>query len=102
MGHGAGIVCGCRHHFNTGMPLFEYIGPRGEVVELQLHRPQDFITVDGKRYRRAQVHRVSTTGLLHYPTQKEEVRRGYHRMEEKGGRWPSDYSKQTIRKAWEI
>lgn len=84
------------------MPIFEFIADDGEVAEAITLPSKNVIEINGKRYRKAPVQSFATPRGLKLPDQKEQVKKGYSRLEDKGGYWPSRYSKNTIRKAWGI
>lgn len=84
------------------MPIFEFIAGDGEVTEAIVQPSKNVIEINGKRYRKAPVQPFSAPRGLKLPDQKEQIKKGYSRIEDKGGYWPSRYSKRTIKKAWGI
>lgn len=84
------------------MPIFEFIADDGEVAEAIVQPNRNQIEINGKKFRKAPIQSFSTPRGLRLPDQKEQVKRGYSRLEDKGGHWPSRYSKNTIKRAWGI
>ena len=86
------------------MPTYEYKADTGEVIELERPITERDDAPDG--YTRLDFPtRISVPNGAHDEKRmnKESVRRGYHKQEEKmGSRWYSKHSVKTIKRAWEI
>lgn len=83
-------------------PTYEFIGPHGERIERRVRTGVRDVVARGRRYHRAPVQAFAVVGMRGQPDQKDEVFRGYYREELKhGARFPSKYSKETIKRAWE-
>ena len=83
------------------MPLYDYIGPLGEVVELLLTQGHPQVRIGGKLYRRLAISGFAVLSSAAPPSLGSEILRGYRVEEErKGSRFNSEYSAQTIKRAW--
>lgn len=84
------------------MPCFDYRNSRtGEVREfIQPAAVVSFEDPDGSFWSKSAAPPRIAIGGYQEPSQALEVRKGYHRMEERG--WRSKYTKNQIKKAWGI
>ena len=86
------------------MPVYEYKADTGEVIELERPITERDDAPDG--YTRLDFPtRISVPNGAYNENgmNKESVRRGYHKQEEKmGSRWHSKHSVKAIKRAWEI
>jgi hypothetical protein len=87
------------------MPLYTFKSESGEVIEKVVPVGTSHLDMAGEKFSRtSEPPRVSYTGrAVGMPSQVEQVRGGYYKLEcEHGTRFRSNFSKQTIKKAWGI
>ena len=87
------------------MPLYLFSSETGEVIEELVPAGTNDIEVDGNKYSRClEPVGFAMTGVARgLPSQTEQVKQGYYKLEcEKGGQFKSAYSKKQIKKAWGI
>lgn len=87
------------------MPLYTFESESGDTLEKVVPVGTSHLDVAGERYTRsAAPSRFAFTGVASgMPSQEEQVRAGYHKLEnEQGSRFRSQYSKKQIKKAWGI
>jgi len=84
------------------MPIYTFIGKGGEKIERLVPAGTREVHEDGELYVRGSLpEQFAFTGRNLPRTMADRVKRGYHKMEnEKGARFNSSYSKNTIKKAW--
>lgn len=84
------------------MPIYTFIGKGGEKIERLAPAGTREVREDGELYVRGKLpEQFAFTGRNLPKTMADRVKRGYHKMEnEKGARFNSSYSKNTIKKAW--
>jgi len=86
------------------VPFYEYKSETGEVIELERPITERDDAPDG--YTRLDFPtRISVPNGAYNENgmNRESVRRGYHKQEEKlGSRWRSKHSVKAIKRAWEI
>lgn len=84
------------------MPLFDYVGPNGEVREiLDPVGPPQIVDERGVVWSRSSVQAFSLTGFRHAETQGEAILRGYHEQEcIRGSRFHTIHHPETIKRAW--
>ena len=86
------------------MPVYEYKSETGDVIELERPITERDDAPDG--YTRLDFPtRISVPNGAYDENgmNKETIRRGYHKQEEKlGSRWRSKHSVNTIKRAWGI
>jgi len=87
------------------MPIYQFKSEGGEVIEEVVPVGTKDIIFDGEKYFRCLeptgfAFTGNSTGM---PSQTEQVRRGYYKLETEGGSgFKSSYSKKQIKKAWGI
>lgn len=83
------------------MPNYTYINEAGQRSEfIKPIGTSDFVS-NGVRWIRVsepEGFRMQTGASL--PDQRDQIKRGYKRLEDRG--WNSKFSKQQIKKAWDI
>lgn len=85
------------------MPIYVFKDEGGKTVERLVQRGTQVITENGRVYTRDLVAGFGVSGNATDPgTMKEQVRRGYRELEDRGGRWKSNYSKKEIKRVWGI
>lgn len=87
------------------MPLYTFESASGDVVEKVVPVGTANLDIAGEAYSRSSApsrfaFMGSASGM---PSQEEQVRAGYHKLEnEHGTRFKSQFSKKQIKKAWGI
>ena len=86
------------------MPIYTFVSEGGEVVEEIVPLGTSHITRDGVRYEKVLAGECFTVGnQVRIPSQAEQVKDGYHKLEQKeGSRFlrKSQFSTKQIKKAW--
>jgi hypothetical protein len=63
----------------------------------------DSVVLDGKRWMRQPVARFGVTGFARETELKDNVKKGFSRLEDRqGSRFASSFTKNQIRKIWDI
>lgn len=84
------------------MPIYAFEND-GQVIEKIVPIGTDSITHNGKRWKRNSITRFTATGFSREPELKDHVKRGFSRMEDRqGSRFESTFTKNQIRKIWDI
>jgi hypothetical protein len=79
--------------FENGGKSIEQIAPMGT----------ESIVVEGKRWQRQPIARFAATGFAREAELKDKVKHGFSRMEDRqGSRFESTFTKNQIRKIWDI
>jgi hypothetical protein len=79
--------------FENGGKSIEQIAPIGT----------ESIVVEGKRWQRQPIARFAATGFAREAELKDKVKQGFSRMEDRqGSRFESTFTKNQIRKIWDI
>jgi hypothetical protein len=79
--------------FENGGKSIEQIAPMGT----------ESIVVEGKRWQRQPIARFAATGFAREAELKDKVKQGFSRMEDRqGSRFESTFTKNQIRKIWDI
>jgi hypothetical protein len=79
--------------FENGGKSIEQIAPMGT----------DSIVLEGKRWQRQPIARFAATGFAREAELKDKVKHGFSRMEDRqGSRFESTFTKNQIRKIWDI
>ena len=82
------------------MPIYEYIDRDGSVKEVLVSSIKNRDAIQGRTSVPSRVCVRVGGGNRNRPL-KEDVKRGYHQLEQRSGsRWPSTFSKQQIKRAW--
>ena len=86
------------------MPMIEFVGDSGKVIEEFHHTPVDKVVRNGKTYVRAEIptRAFGVHGFAREREQKDEVREGLRRDELSGKKWRCIYSPKQIKKVWNI
>ena len=87
------------------MPLYTFESESGDTLEKVVPVGTTRLDIAGKSYvRSGSPSRFAFTGSSSgMPSQEEQVRAGYHKLErEQGSRFKSQFSKKQIKKAWGI
>lgn len=85
------------------MPIYVFQNGQGAQREMLAPMGAEEIEVDGEKWKRARVLTPFGVNTGAQPTStRDQVRKGYYRMECEGGRWRSGYSKKQIKKAWQL
>ena len=84
------------------MPIYSF-ERNGETIEQIVPMGTDSITMDGKVWTRSKVHRSVPIGFAREHELKDHVKRGFKRLEDtQGSRFESTFTKNQIRKIWDI
>jgi hypothetical protein len=79
--------------FENGGKSIEQIAPMGT----------ESIVVEGERWQRQPIARFAATGFAREAELKDKVKHGFSRMEDRqGSRFESTFTKNQIRKIWDI
>ncbi len=79
--------------FENGGKSIEQIAPMGT----------ESIVVEGKRWQRQPIARFAATGFAREAELKDKVKQGFSKMEDRQGtRFESTFTKNQIRKIWDI
>ena len=86
------------------MPLYSFISEGGKVVEKVVKSGTDRLTIDGVDYNRSIANEgFAVSGQVKLPSQAEQVKDGYYKLEQsKGSRFlkNSTFTTKQIKKAW--
>ena len=87
------------------MPLYSFESEKGDVVEQLVPIGTERIDIDGVRYNRQEVPEgFALTGIaVGIPSQAEQVKDGYYKLEQtQGSRFlkKSQFTTKQIKKAW--
>ena len=86
------------------MPIYSFISEDGQVVEKIVPSGTNRLTVDGVDYERSIASEGFTIGnQVKIPSQAEQVKDGYHKLEqEHGSRFlrKSQFTTKQIKSAW--
>mgnify|MGYP003109425219 CR=1 FL=1 len=83
------------------MPAYDFKNLQGEVREFIVPSSTvGFTDENGVGWSKVATPPRIAIGGWKPETQAEEVKRGYHRMEQRG--WKSKYTKSQVKKAWSI
>lgn len=75
----------------------------GRTIEQIVPVGTDSITVEGKTWKRSSINRITPIGFARELELKDHVKRGFSRLEDKqGSRFESTFTKNQLRKIWEI
>ncbi len=79
--------------FENGGKSIEQIAPMGT----------ESIVIEGKRWQRQPIARFAATGFAREAELKDKVKQGFSKMEDRQGtRFESTFTKNQIRKIWDI
>ena len=86
------------------MPIYSFTSEDGRTVEEIVPSGTNRLTIDGVDYDRVIANEgFSVVGTVSFPSQAEQVKDGYHKLEQKeGSRFlrKSKFSSKQIKKAW--
>ena len=86
------------------MPLYSFISEDGKVIEKVVKSGTDRLTIDGTDYERSIANEgFVVSGQVKLPSQAEQVKDGYYKLEQsKGSRFlkNSIFTTKQIKKAW--
>ena len=86
------------------MPLYSFISEGGKVIEKVVKSGTDRLTIDGVDYNRSIANEgFAVSGQVKLPSQAEQVKDGYYKLEQsKGSRFlrKSTFTTKQIKKAW--
>jgi hypothetical protein len=84
------------------MPIYTFEN-NGQCIEHIAPMGTDSVVLDGKRWNRQPVARFGVTGFAREAELKDKVKQGFSRMEDRqGSRFESTFTKNQIRKIWDI
>jgi len=84
------------------MPIYTFEN-NGQCIEHIAPMGTDSVVLDGKRWKRQPVARFGVTGFASEPGLKDQVKKGFIRLEDRqGSRFESTFTKNQIRKIWDI
>jgi len=84
------------------MPIYTFEN-NGQCIEHIAPRGTDSVVLDGKRWKRQPVARFGVTGFASEQGLKDQVKKGFSRLEDRqGSRFESTFTKNQIRKIWDI
>ena len=84
------------------MPIYAF-ECEGRTLERIVPMGTDSIVVDGKKWRRNSITSFAPTGFARELELKDHVKRGFSRLEDRqGSRFESTFTKNQLRKIWEI
>lgn len=84
------------------MPLYEFRNGR-TIQEFRVPAGTTELEFGGQRWERLPVHRFAMSGVHKEPTMAQEVKKAAYNIEQRcGSRFPTMFSKNTIRKVWGI
>jgi hypothetical protein len=84
------------------MPIYSF-EHNGRTIEQIVPMGTDSISLEGKTWRRSCINRIAPIGFARQSELKDEVKRGFYNMEQRqGSRFESTFTKNQIRKIWEI
>lgn len=84
------------------MPLYEFRNGR-TIQEFRVSSGTTEIEFGGRKWERLPVHRFAMSGIHKESTMAQEVKKAAYNIEQRcGSRFPSMFSKNTIRKVWGI
>lgn len=84
------------------MPLYEFRNGRA-IQEFRVPSGTNEIEFGGRKWERLPVHRFAMSGIHRESTMADEVKKTAYNIEQRcGSRFPSMFSKNTIRKVWGI
>ena len=86
------------------MPIYSFASEDGKTLDEIVPLGTDYITRDGVRYGKVLADECFTVGnQVKIPSQSEQVKDGYHKLEQKeGSRFlrKSQFSTKQIKRAW--
>ena len=86
------------------MAVCSVVSEEGDVSEAVVPRGTESVDIGGKRYKRWIVNEGLSIGcLVSIPTPAEQVKQGYHKLEQTEGSSllrKSQFSTKQIKKAW--
>lgn len=84
------------------MPIYTFENGK-ESIELLAPIGTDVIRHEGRQWRRSPIARCAAIGFARPPEMKDQIKRGFKRMEDtQGSRFESTFTKNQIRKIWDI
>jgi hypothetical protein len=84
------------------MPIYTFEN-NGKTMEHIAPMGTDSIVIKGERWKRQPVARFGVTGFAREAELKDHVKRGFSRMEDRqGSRFESTFTKNQIRKIWDL
>jgi hypothetical protein len=84
------------------MPIYTFEN-NGQCIEHIAPMGTDSLVLDGKRWNRQPVARFGVTGFARETELKDQVKKGFSRLEDRqGSRFESTFTKNQIRKIWDI
>jgi len=84
------------------MPIYTFEN-NGQCIEHIAPMGTDSVVLDGKRWNRQPVARFGVTGFAREAELKDQVKNGFSRLEDRqGSRFESTFTKNQIRKIWDI
>jgi hypothetical protein len=84
------------------MPIYAFTNGTDTIEKIVPMGTKSF-QEQGCRWRRVPIARFAATGFARQATAADEVKRGFHQMENRhGSRWPISFSKTQVRKIWGI
>lgn len=84
------------------MPIYAF-ERNGNVIEKIVPMGTDSIVHDGQKWNRSSITRFAPTGFAREAEMKDHVKRGFSRLEDRqGSRFESTFTKNQIRKIWDI
>ena len=84
------------------MPIYTFEN-KGRTIEHIAPMGTDSIVIKGQRWQRQPVARFGVTGFASEPGLKDQVKKGFSRLEDRqGSRFESTFTKNQIRKIWDI
>lgn len=84
------------------MPIYTFEN-NGRCIEQIAPMGTDTIVHEGKNWKRQSVARFGVTGFASEPGLKDQVKKGFSRLEDRqGSRFESTFTKNQIRKIWDI
>jgi hypothetical protein len=84
------------------MPIYTFEN-NGQCIEHIAPMGTDSVVLDGKRWMRQPVARFGVTGFARETELKDNVKKGFSRLEDRqGSRFESTFTKNQIRKIWDI
>ncbi len=84
------------------MPIYTFEN-KGRCIEHIAPMGTDSIVIKGQRWTRQPVARFGVTGFAREAELKDHVKKGFSRLEDRqGSRFESTFTKNQIRKIWDI
>ena len=85
------------------MPLYTFINGKGETREELVSHNTKSVTRDGEVWFRGAVERIGSVGVARDPSDyTNQIKAGYHALENQGSAWKSGYSKKQVKRIWGI